>query len=64
MKLIKSGNIKAVISEVTENEIMKAHRQIREFYLSIPPKHIEFVEITKESLLLADSYIKEKVVGK
>jgi len=43
---------------------MKARKEIREFYLSIPKDSIEFVEITKDAVLLADNYISDNVVGK
>lgn len=64
MEKVKLGQIKAVISELAEVEIMKARKEIRDFYKSLPKEHIEFVEITKDVLLLADTYIAEKVVGK
>lgn len=64
MEKIKLGQLKAVISEVTESEIMKARKEIRDFYTSLPKDSIEFVEITNDALLLADTYIKDKVVGK
>lgn len=43
---------------------MKARKEIRDFYTSLPKSSIEFVEINKDAVLLADNYIKEKVVGK
>ena len=64
MERVKLGQIKAVISEVAEEEIMKARKEIRDFYKSLPKNSIEFVEITKDALLLADTYIADKVVGK
>lgn len=64
MEKVKLGQIKAVISELAEEEIMKARKEIREFYKSLPKEHIEFVEITKDALILANTYIEEKVVGK
>src|ERR1035437_9647181 len=64
MEKVKLGQLKAVISEVTESEIMKARKEIRDFYTSLPKSSIEFVDITKDAVLLADNYIKEKVVGK
>ena len=60
MEKIKLGQIKAVISEVTESEIMKARKEIRDFYTSLPKDCIEFVEITKDAVLLSDAYIKRK----
>ncbi|MDI1354295.1 MAG: PIN domain-containing protein [bacterium] len=64
MEKIKLGQIKAVLSDVTESEIMRARKEIRDFYESLPKSSIEFVEITKDAVLLADNYIREKVVGK
>ncbi len=64
MEKIKLGQIIAVISEVTESEIMKARKEIRDYYTSLPKSSIELVEITKDAVLLADTYIKEKVVSK
>ena len=64
MEKVKLGQIKAVISEVTESEILKARKEIRDFYTSLPKSSIEFVEITEDSVILADNYIKENVVGK
>ena len=64
MERIKLGQIKAIISEVTETEISKARKEIRDFFASIPKSSIEYVEITEDAVQLADTYIKEKVVGK
>jgi phosphopantetheine adenylyltransferase len=64
MEKFKLGQIIAVISEVTDKEIMKARKEIRDFYASLPKESIEFVEITEDAVLLADTYIKDKVVGK
>ena len=64
MEKVKLGRVKAVISEITEREIMKARKEIRDFYKSLPSEHIEFVELTEDTYKLADNYIKEDVVGK
>lgn len=64
MEMVKLGQIKAVISEVTEIEIMKARKEIRDYYNSLPVESIEFVEITEDAVLLADTYIMDNVVGK
>lgn len=64
MERVKLGQIKAVISEVTESEILKAKQIVREYYLSIPKSCIEFVEISEDANVLADAHLKEKVVGK
>jgi len=64
MEKVRLGQIKAVISEVTESEIMKARKEIRDFYNSLPKDNIEFVEITEDAVMLADTYITDQVVGK
>ena len=64
MERVKLGQVKAVISEITEREIMKARKEIRDFYKSLPSEHVEFVELTLDAYKLADTYIKEDVVGK
>ena len=63
MKKIKLGQIKIVVSNVTEREIMKARKEIRDFYTSLPKEFIEFVELSPDGIKLAETYIKEKVVG-
>ncbi len=64
MEKVKLGRIKAVISEITEREIIKARKEVRDFYSSLPDEHVEFVELTEDANILADTYIKEDVVGK
>lgn len=61
---VKLRQIKIVISNVTEREIMKARKEIRDFYTSLPKEFIEFIELTPDAIALAEAYIKEKVVGK
>lgn len=43
---------------------MKARKEIRDFYTSLPKEFIEFIELTPDAIALAEAYIKEKVVGK
>lgn len=64
MDLVKHGHVIAVISEVTESELMKARKEIRDYYTSLPKEFIEYVELTEDAVLLADSYIRDNVVGK
>ena len=51
-------------SELTESELEKAPSQIKEFVKSLPEKSIEYIEITEESIVLADRYIGDNIVGK
>ena len=64
MEKVKLGRVKAVISEITEREILKAKKEVRDFYTSLPSNSIEFIELTQDAIILADTYIKEDVVGK
>lgn len=43
---------------------MEAPDKVKNFLKRLPPKQKQFVEITPEAVNLADTYIREKVVGK
>ena len=45
-------------------ELINAPTQVRELVLNYPADKFEKIELTEETILLADMYIKEKVVGK
>ncbi len=59
-----TGQFKMLYSEMTEIELTNAPQNVRELVKKIPVRHIEFLDITKETNQLAGSYIKENVVGK
>ena len=61
---IKKEKIVILYSEMTENELSSAPEIIKTFVRNLPPENIEYIEISEESIKLADEYIKEKVVGK
>lgn len=61
---VESGEIKIVYSEITNNELEYSPDKVKTYFEQIPVKHKEFVEITPEAVNLADTYIREKVVGK
>lgn len=63
MEKVKLGLIKAVISDVTEREISKARKEVRDFFTSLPKDNMELIELTPEAIQLAEAYIKEEVVG-
>ncbi len=63
MEKVKLGQIKAVISNVTEREIMKAKKEVRDFYTSLPNQCIEFIQLSPDAITLAETYVREKVVG-
>ena len=54
---IKLGSIKAVISEVTLDELSKAHKEVRDFLKTLTPACIEYVALNADAVQLADAYI-------
>lgn len=56
--------ITILYSEMTESELVNAPEKVKNLIKSFPVDSIEYLEITREVLHLADSYIQEKVVGK
>jgi predicted nucleic acid-binding protein len=61
---VLQGEFMIVYSEVTVNELTNAPDKVRNFLKRISPVNKELVRITEEALALADTYIKDKVVGK
>lgn len=61
---ISTEGIKILYSELTENELGNAPEKIKDFIRELPKHCIEYLEISKESVELADKYISEEVVGK
>lgn len=62
-KMVTSGQIKCVYSDLTEAELENAPKKVKEHFLSLPKDCIEFVSITEEMNELAEKYVSEKVVG-
>ncbi|MGM0581689.1 MAG: PIN domain protein [Bacteroidota bacterium] len=60
---IENENIKIIVSELLEEEINGAPNFVIELFEKIFSKNIQYVNITDEVDFLAESYIKEKVVG-
>jgi len=61
-QIVKDG-IKIMYSELTKNELINAPDRVKDFIKSLPENLISHIDITDESLILADKYIAEKVVG-
>jgi predicted nucleic acid-binding protein len=61
---VENGELKVVYSEITYDELMEAPDKVKNFLKRLPSKQKEFVEITPKAVNLADTYIREKVVGK
>ncbi len=62
-EMVRSGEIICVYSDLTEFELENALEKIKEHFMNLDKKTIEFVEITEEINQLAMEYVLEKVVG-
>ncbi|MFW6248714.1 MAG: PIN domain protein [Bacteroidota bacterium] len=63
-KEILNKKVIILFSEMTEIELEDAPEKVKEFVRNIPKEKVQFIDITEESIELADKYIKENVVGK
>jgi predicted nucleic acid-binding protein len=61
---LENSQYNIMFSSVTEDELINAPKQVRDFLNSIPEKLKIRVELSEEAVNLADTYILEKVVGK
>ena len=61
---VRKGKMKIVYSEITLDELVDAPEFVRNVLKGIHEKDKEYVAITDEVLILAETYISEKVVGK
>ena len=57
------GEIRLIISQLLEEELINAPRQVKDFFRTLPTNQLELVKLTKEAIELAEMYIDEKVVG-
>jgi len=61
---VKIGTVICVFSDLSETELQKAPVFVRNFFNNLPAQNTELVKVSEEALELAQSYIKENVVGK
>ena len=61
--MVRSGKIICVFSDLTEFELESAPEKVKQHFISLDKKTIEFVEITEEVNNLAEEYVNGKVVG-
>jgi predicted nucleic acid-binding protein len=61
---IAKGDFIILVSRLTDIELEYAPKEVRELAVSLPASHVEWLDITTESIQLADKYIVEKVVGR
>jgi len=66
LKLIdefKTGNKIINISDLTLEELENAPSEVREVLKQIPDDNIEYLSLDEEAIILAERYIKEKIVS-
>lgn len=63
-KRLENKEIKFVVSDLLDLELINAPIHVKELLLSYPADFFERIELTDDALKLADSYISENVVGK
>jgi predicted nucleic acid-binding protein len=62
-KRLEDDEVTFVISDLLELELIRAPKRVSELLLSYPSNRFERVELTVETIRLADKYISERVVG-
>ncbi len=60
---LEGREINFVVSDLLDLELLNAPNHVKELLLKFPSEFFERVELTQEAVGLADSYIREKVVG-
>lgn len=60
---IAKRDFKVLISRLTDIELENAPKQVKDLASTLQKENIEWIEITNESILLANKYLEEKVVG-
>ncbi|MEO7396998.1 MAG: PIN domain protein [Ilumatobacteraceae bacterium] len=60
---LDNDEIKFVVSDLLDLELLKAPQHVKELLLKYSPNKFERVELTAETVQLADKYITENVVG-
>jgi predicted nucleic acid-binding protein len=61
---LDNNEIIFVVSDLLDLELLKAPQQVRQLLHNYPADKFQRVDLTEEVIILADKYIKEKVVGK
>lgn len=61
---IKLEQFHLVLSDITEGELQEAPGMIRKLFIELSAGLATKIELTKEAVQLADTYLAEKVVGK
>ncbi|MFZ7168196.1 MAG: PIN domain protein [Bacteroidota bacterium] len=61
---LDNNEIKFVVSDLLDLELLNAPTHVKEHLLKYSADKFERVDLTEEAILLADTYVSEKVVGK
>jgi len=61
---LDNNEIIFVVSDLLDLELINAPQQVREHLLKYSADKFQRVELTEDSIKLADTYVNEKVVGK
>lgn len=61
---IKKGEYRVIYSKLIDIELTPAPEKVRDLAMSLPKEQLELVNISDEAFELAESYLKENVVGK
>lgn len=61
---LENREIKFVVSDLLDLELISAPAHVRELLFIYPADFFERVELSEEAMILAKTYIDEKVVGK
>lgn len=61
---VAKGQLKIVVSDLLEAELLGAPQHVRDFLMALPIEHIANIRLTQDAANLADQYILAKVVGK
>jgi predicted nucleic acid-binding protein len=63
-KRLDDNEVRFVISDLLELELIQAPKHVNELLLKYPNDRFERIELSEEVMSLADKYITEKVVGR
>ncbi len=61
---LENNEIIFVVSDLLDLELLNAPQHVRELLLNYSADKFERIELIEEAIMLADTYIAEKVVGK
>lgn len=63
-KRLEDSEVRFVISDLLELELIQAPKHVNELLLKYSTDSFERIELNEEIMILADTYITEKVVGR